>query len=225
MAKKKTSSPEVLKIIQRLKKKIPNAACALQFANPLELLVATILSAQCTDARVNVVTQTLFQKYRHPQDYVRTKPEELEQDIKSTGFYRNKTKSIQGACKSIIENFEGQVPNTMEELTTLPGVARKTANVVLGNAYDIAEGVVVDTHVLRLTQRMGLTQERTPEKIEVDLMGIVPRKDWILFGHLMTHHGRLTCQARKPLCPECVLKDICPKIGVNPKLTNKVSTS
>lgn len=201
-------------IIERLKKEYPDAHCALNHANAFELLVATILSAQCTDERVNIVTETLFRKYRKPQDYLNAAAEELELDIRPTGFFRNKTKSIQGAARKIIENFGGEIPQTMEEMLTLNGVARKTANVVLGNAFGIASGVVVDTHVSRLSQRLGLTDNITPEKIEKDLSEIVPQKDWIMFPHWLIFHGRKICQARKPKCEICVLNDICPKIGV-----------
>ncbi len=199
-----------VQIIKRLKEEYPDAHCALVHSNAFELLIATILSAQCTDVRVNIVTANLFRKYRQPQDYVDVSPEELEQDIKSTGFYRNKAKNIQAACGRIIENFGGEIPASMEELLTLNGVARKTANVVLGNAFGIASGVVVDTHVSRLSQRLGLTTETTPEKIETDLAEIVPKKDWIIFPHLLIWHGRAVCQARKPKCAECVLEDLCP---------------
>lgn len=202
------------KIIARLKKEYPDAHCALIHSNAFELLVATILSAQCTDARVNIVTETLFRKYRQPQDYLNVAPEELEQDIRSTGFYRNKAKSIQGACKKIIADFGGEIPRTMEEILTLNGVARKTANVVLGNAFRIASGVVVDTHVSRLSQRLGLTENIVPEKIELDLQTLVPQKHWIMFPHWLIWHGRKICQARKPKCGECVLENLCPKIGV-----------
>lgn len=201
-------------IIKRLEKEYPNAHCALNHTNAFELLVATILSAQCTDERVNIVTATLFRKYRTPQDYLDVAPEELAQDIKSINFFNNKTRSIQGAAQKIVDNFGGQVPQTMDELLTLNGVARKTANVVLGNAFGIASGVVVDTHVLRLSQRLGLTDEKTPEKIEKDLSALVPQKDWVMFPHLLITHGRTVCNARKPKCGECVLSDICPKIGV-----------
>ncbi len=201
-------------IIERLKKEYPDAHCALNHANAFELLVATILSAQCTDERVNIVTETLFRKYRKPHDYLNAAAEELELDIRPTGFFRNKTKSIQGAARKIIENFGGEIPQTMEEMLTLNGVARKTANVVLGNAFGIASGVVVDTHVSRLSQRLGLTDNITPEKIEKDLSEIVPQKDWIMFPHWLIFHGRKICQARKPKCEICVLNDICPKIGV-----------
>jgi endonuclease III len=201
-------------IIKRLKKEYPDAHCALNHTNAFELLVATILSAQCTDDRVNIVTETLFRKYRSPQDFLDVAQEELAHDIKSINFFNNKTKSIQGASAKIIENFGGEVPRTMDELLTLNGVARKTANVVLGNAFGIASGVVVDTHVSRLSQRLGLTEEKTPEKIEKDLSELVPKKDWVMFPHWLITHGRKICNARKPKCGECVLEDICPKIGI-----------
>lgn len=201
-------------IIERLKKEYPEAHCALNHTNAFELLVATILSAQCTDERVNIVTETLFRKYRQPQDYLNVEQTELEQDIRSTGFFRNKAKSIQGAAEKIINDFSGEIPQTMEEMLTLNGVARKTANVVLGNAFGIASGVVVDTHVSRLSQRLGLTENTTPEKIEKDLSNLVPQKNWIIFPHWLIFHGRKICQARKPKCEICVLNDVCPKIGV-----------
>jgi endonuclease-3 len=201
---------KTLEIIRRLKKEYPDAHCELIHSNAFELLVATILSAQCTDERVNIVTANLFRKYRKPQDYLEVAPEELEQDIRSTGFFRNKAKSIRGASLKINENFGGEIPQTMEELLTLDGVARKTANVVLGNAFGIASGVVVDTHVLRVSQRLGLTEEIMPEKIEKDLQEIVPKKDWIMFPHWLIAHGRKICQARKPKCAECVLENLCP---------------
>jgi len=201
-------------IIKRLKEEYPDAHCALNHQNAFELLVATILSAQCTDERVNIVTQTLFRKYRTPQDYLNVEQAELEADIHSTGFFRNKAKSIRGASRKIIENFGGEIPQTMEEMLTLNGVARKTANVVLGNAFGIASGVVVDTHVSRVSQRLALTENTIPEKIELDLSEIVPQEDWILFPHLLIFHGRKICQARKPKCEICFLNDICPKIGV-----------
>ena len=201
-------------IIKRLKKEYPDAHCALDHTNAFELLVATILSAQCTDERVNIVTANLFRKYRKPEDYINVAQEELEKDIHSTGFYRNKAKNIQGACQKIIDLYDGEIPQTMDELLVLNGVARKTANVVLGNAFGIASGVVVDTHVSRLSQRLGLTEENTPEKIEKDLSALVPKKDWIMFPHWLISHGRKICQARKPKCSECVLENICPKIGV-----------
>lgn len=207
-------------IIRRLKRAYPGAKCSLNHANPFELLVATILSAQCTDERVNIVTADLFRKYRKPEDYLNVSPRELEKDIQSTGFFRNKTKSIQGASKVLTEQYGGQVPQTMEELLELPGVARKTANVVLGNAFDIHAGVVVDTHVTRLSHRLGLTQQKTAEKIEQDLIPIVPKKDWVIFPHLMIYHGRKICKARNPLCAECTIEKQCPssylKTGVIP---------
>ncbi|MGI8786617.1 MAG: endonuclease III [Pyrinomonadaceae bacterium] len=201
-------------IIKRLKREYPDARCELVHSNAFELLVATILSAQCTDERVNIVTATLFRKYRTPKDYLSVAPEELERDIYSTGFFRNKAKSIRGASEKIINDFKGEIPNTMDEILKLDGVARKTANVVLGNAFGIASGVVVDTHVSRLSQRLGLTENSMPEKIEKDLSELVPRKDWILFPHLLISHGRNICQARKPKCEICVLENVCPKIGV-----------
>lgn len=201
-------------IIERLKREYPNARCELNHRNAFELLIATILSAQCTDARVNIVTATLFRKYRSPHDFASVAPEELEADIRPTGFFRSKAKSIQGASRKIIENFGGELPQTMDELLTLNGVARKTANVVLGNAFGIASGVVVDTHVSRLSQRLGLTENVLPEKIERDLSELMPQEEWILFPHLLIAHGRKICQARKPKCEICLLNDICPKIGV-----------
>ena len=200
----------ISRIIKLLKKEYPDAHCALVHSNPFELLIATILSAQCTDVRVNIVTANLFRKYRQPQDYLNVSPEELETDIRSTGFFRSKAKNIQAASEKIIADFGGEIPQTMDELLTLNGVARKTANVVLGNAFGIASGVVVDTHVSRLSQRLKLTQETTPEKIEIDLAEIVPKKHWIMFPHWLIWHGRAVCQARKPKCAECVLEDLCP---------------
>jgi endonuclease III len=201
-------------IIARLKRNYPDAHCALHHSSPFELLIATILSAQCTDERVNIVTADLFRKYRSPQDYLAVATEELERDIHSTGFFRNKTRNIRNACTKIIDDFGGRVPSTMEDLLTLGGVARKTANVVMGNAFGIASGIVVDTHVSRLSQRLGLTSETTAEKIEADLQTLVPKRHWIMFPHWMIFHGRQICVARKPRCPDCVLNDICPKIGV-----------
>ena len=201
---------QTAEIIKRLRKTYPDAHCALVHTNPFELLIATILSAQCTDARVNIVTADLFRKYRGPQDFLKVSQGELEKDIHSTGFFRNKSKNIQAACRRIIEEYNGRVPTTMDELLTLGGVARKTANVVMGNAFGIASGVVVDTHVSRLSQRLGLTTEKTPEKIEHDLEQLVPKKDWVMFPHWMIHHGRQVCDARKPKCGQCVLADICP---------------
>jgi endonuclease III len=202
-------------IVRLLKKEYPEARCSLNYSNPLELLVATILSAQCTDERVNLVTAELFRKYRTAEDYAAAPTAELERDIRSTGFFRNKARSIQGACRLIAERHGGGVPRSMEELLELPGVARKTANVVLGNAYGVASGVVVDTHVARLSERLGLSSEKTPEKIEQDLASIVPKSDWILFPHLLIAHGRKVCKARGPLCGECVLAKLCPSANLN----------
>lgn len=198
------------KIISLLRKTYPDARCSLNHSNAFELLIATILSAQCTDERVNIVTAGLFRKYKKPEDYLHVPLAEFEQDIRSTGFYRNKAKAIQGACKLIVEKFGGRVPETFAELLELPGVARKTANVVMGNAYGVASGVVVDTHVSRLSQLLGLTKHTQPEKIEQDLMELVPKKDWIDFSHLMIYHGRAVCIARRPRCAECVLEKLCP---------------
>jgi endonuclease-3 len=207
-------------VIRRLKRAYPGAKCSLNHSNPFELLVATILSAQCTDERVNIVTADLFRKYRKPEDYLKVPPRELEKDIQSTGFFRNKTKSIQGTAKMLSEQYHGEVPQTMDELLELPGVARKTANVVLGNAFDIHAGVVVDTHVTRLSHRLAFTQQKTAEKIEQDLIPIVPKKDWVIFPHLMIYHGRKICKARNPLCAECTIEKQCPssflKTGVMP---------
>src|SRR5205085_10221343 len=188
----------VRQIIRLLKKEYPDARCSLAHSNPLELLVATILSAQCTDERVNLVTADLFRKYRTWRDYTEAPTAELERDIHSTGFFRNKAKAIQGACRLIGERHGGRVPDSMDELLELPGVARKTANVVLGNAYRIASGVVVDTHVSRLSERLGLSREKSAEKIERDLTALIRKSDWILFPHLLIAHGRKVCKARGP---------------------------
>lgn len=197
-------------VIERLEKEYPDADTELNWNTPLELLVAVILSAQCTDVRVNQVTDSLFEKYRSPEDYAEATPEELEEDIRPTGFFRNKAKSIQGMARAVIENHDGEVPKTMPELVALPGVGRKTANVILGNVFGVNEGVVVDTHVKRLSNRLGFTDEKNPEKVERDLIPLVPEDDRTLFAHLLIFHGRRVCKARKPLCPECVLNDICP---------------
>jgi endonuclease-3 len=202
------------KIWQRLNKAYPAATTALTHISPFELLVATILSAQCTDERVNIVTKSLFKKYRKPEDYLAVPVEELENDIRPTGFFHNKAKSIRGLCHALIENHKGQVPQTMDEMVKLPGVGRKTANVVLGTVFGLATGVVVDTHVRRLAFRMGLTREDDPEKIEQDLMKLLPSETWIDFGHVMIWHGRQICIARKPKCSDCTLEDICPREGV-----------
>jgi endonuclease-3 len=200
----------VKNIIRKLKREIPGAKTALVHRDPLELLVATILSAQCTDERVNKVTPTLFKKYRSVQDFANANVSDFENEIKSTGFYRAKTKSIVNCCKSLIDNYGGKVPEKIEELVKLPGVGRKTANVVLGNAFGITSGIVVDTHVKRLSERLGLTKHTDPEKIEIDLMEIVTKKDWIIFGDLLVLHGRRVCNARKPKCLECSLSQLCP---------------
>jgi len=197
-------------IIRALKKTYPQATCALNHASPFELLIATILSAQCTDERVNIVTATLFRKYRKPEDYGVVSREELERDINSVTFFRNKAKSIQEASRLLVEKHNGQVPQTLEDLVELPGVGRKTANVVLGTAFGIPTGVVVDTHVSRLSQRLGLTTNKQPEKIEADLIEILSKKDWIDFSHRLIWHGRRVCQARKPMCEKCGLEKFCP---------------
>jgi len=197
-------------IIRALKKTYPQATCALNHANPFELLIATILSAQCTDERVNIVTANLFRKYRKPEDYAAVAREELERDINSVTFFRNKAKSIQETSRLLIEKHNGQVPRTLEDLVELPGVGRKTANVVLGTAFGIPTGVVVDTHVSRLSQRLGLTENKQPEKIEADLIELLPQKEWIDFSHRLIWHGRKICQARKPMCEKCGLEKFCP---------------
>jgi len=197
-------------IIRALKKTYPDATCALNHSNPFELLVATILSAQCTDERVNIVTSTLFRKYHSAADYASADPAELEKDISSVNFFRNKAKSIQTTAKLVLEKYNGELPQTLEELTQLAGVGRKTANVVLGTAFGIPTGVVVDTHVGRLTQLLGLTKNKDAEKIEQDLMELVPKKEWIDFSHRLIWHGRRICKARKPNCGECSLESCCP---------------
>lgn len=207
IADKKKRTAEIIK---RLKKAYPDAHCALNHTNAFELLIATILSAQCTDERVNMVTADLFRKYRGPKDLIEVSQAELEKDIHSTGFFRNKAKNIKAASKRLVEVYGGEIPRTMEEILTLGGVARKTANVVLGNAFGIASGIVVDTHVGRLSQRLGLSEQKTAEKIEQDLQALVPKKDWVMFSHWLIYHGRQVCNARKPKCAECVLADICP---------------
>lgn len=201
-------------IIRKLKKRFPDANCTLTQRSPLQLLVATILSAQCTDARVNIVTKDLFKRYKTTKDYAEADPEELSEIIRSTGFFRNKTKSILGMAQGLLEKHQGKVPRTMDELTKLPGVGRKTANVVLGNAFGIDEGVVVDTHVTRISNRLKLTKHKDAVKIEQDLMRLVPKSDWTLFPHLMILHGRATCQARKPRCEECLINILCPSSAV-----------
>ena len=193
----------------RLARLYPDARCSLDFANPLELYVATVLSAQCTDARVNQVTPELFRECRRPEDYLRLGRAGLEKRIQSTGFFRNKAKSILGGCARLVEAYGGQVPRAMDALLTIPGVGRKTANVILGNAYETQEGIVVDTHVSRVTRRIGLTAEKDPVKIERDLMSLFPRKDWTILGHRLILHGRSLCNARAPRCQECPLMERC----------------
>jgi endonuclease-3 len=202
-------------ILQRLHEDYPNATCALTHRNAFELLVATILSAQCTDERVNQVTPALFERFPTPLAMAQAEISEIEALIRSTGFFRNKAKNIQGAARQIVERFDHEVPTTMAELLTLPGVARKTANVVLGTVYGIADGVVVDTHVRRLSNRLGLTTHDNPEKIERDLMALLPRDEWIVFSHLLILHGRQICDARKPKCGLCTLNHLCPSAQVH----------
>ena len=209
MESSQTRKGRVNKVFSILRKEIPDARCALEHRNPLELLVATILSAQCTDKRVNLVTKGLFQKYRTAQDYARANPKTFEQEIHSTGFYKNKAKSILSCCKEIVATHKGQVPNAMEELVQLSGIGRKTANVILGTAFGIP-GIVVDTHVKRISQRLGLTGNTDPDKIEQDLMELIPKKDWTQFSHTLIWHGRQTCLALKPKCPECKVNNLCP---------------
>lgn len=204
------SSEQVRAIIDELRRLYPEAKCSLNYSNPLELLVATQLSAQCTDERVNIVTEQLFKKYRTVEDYATASQEELEQDIRSTGFYRNKARNIRTACQRIISEYGGEVPRTMAGLLSLTGVARKTANVVLGNAYGIVEGFVVDTHVGRLTRRFGWTKNEDPVKVEQDLMRIIPQQDWLDLSHLLIFHGRAVCYSRNPQCERCTLVPLCP---------------
>ena len=205
---KKADPKRVKDIIKILTKGIPDTTIALTFSSPLELLIATILSAQCTDVRVNEVTATLFKKYRSAKDYAQADLSELEQDIRPTGFYRNKAKSIQKCCQELVGRFGSEVPKTLEEMVTLPGVGRKTANVILGNAFGIP-GIVVDTHVHRVSQRIGLTKKDDPVKIEFDLMEVVPKEEWTHFSNLLIWHGRRTCGARKPLCDSCAILKLC----------------
>ena len=202
------------RLLVGLQKTYPDAHCELEYGSPLELLVATILSAQCTDKRVNKVTAQLFRKFRSAADYANAPLATLEQEIKPTGFYRNKAKNIQACCRKLLERHGGEVPRTMGELTRLDGVGRKTANVVLGNAFALNEGIVVDTHVSRLTRRLGLTKQTTPEKIEVDLMKLVPQAQWTLFSHWLIWHGRRRCFARTPDCAKCEIQKLCPSCAV-----------
>jgi endonuclease-3 len=218
MTTRKTARPAatpegVNAILRRLEARFPDARCSLDFESPLQLLVATILSAQCTDERVNMVTPILFARYRTAQDFADADPDALEAIIRPTGFYRNKTRSLIGMGRALAERHGGEVPRTMAALTQVPGAGRKTANVVLGNAFGVEEGIVVDTHVSRISQRLGLTRHTDPVRIERDLMALVPRGRWTLFPHLMIHHGRAICQARKPQCERCPLNDLCPFPG------------
>jgi endonuclease-3 len=213
MAKAKAGS-QVATILPRLEEKYPNAKYELDWETPVELLVATILAAQCTDVRVNQVTKSLFKRYHTAKDYAEADTTELEELIRPTGTYKNKAKSIQGACKGLVEKFDGEVPKSMAELTTLPGIARKTANVILNTAFNIPSGIIVDTHVARVSQRMGLSATDKPDAIEKDLLAMVPENKWTFWGPAMVLHGRYTCVAKKPKCSECIFQDICPKIGV-----------
>jgi endonuclease III len=197
-------------LLKRLRKEYPDPAVALRYRTPFELLVAVILSAQCTDVRVNMVTETLFKKYRKPGDYLAVPVEELENDIRSTGFYKNKARNIRAMCKKLIDDHDGIVPDSMDALVDLPGVGRKTANCVLGEAYNIPSGIVVDTHVTRVANRLGLTDHSDAVRIEKNLMAQVPKRYWIIFGNWLIHHGRKVCSARKPKCTSCILADICP---------------
>lgn len=202
------------RVNQLLRKHYPAAECALDFSSPLELLIATILSAQCTDQRVNLVTKDLFKKHKTAGDYAAAPIKDLERDIQSTGFFRNKAKNIKACCQKLADDYDGHVPQDLDELVELPGVGRKTANVVLGTAFGIASGVVVDTHVARLSKRLGLTRHTDPVKIERDLMELLPRKEWVGFSHRLIHHGRRICTARLPKCDECPLAVCCPRVGV-----------
>ncbi len=201
---------KMLKIVDLLEKEFPDAKIALDFTNPLELLVATILSAQCTDERVNIVIKTLFRKYKKVEDYAKADLKELEQNIKSTGFYRNKAKNIKNTAKVLVEKFDSHVPKTMDEMLELPGVARKTANIVLSNAFNVVVGIAVDTHVRRVSQRLGLTDKKDPNKIEEDLMKIVPKEKWMRITDLLIFLGRRVCEAKKPRCEKCALHRLCP---------------
>ena len=213
-ARSRSPRPGRPQVVRLLRRHYPAATCSLDFHTPLELLVATILSAQCTDERVNIVTKDLFRKYRSAADYAQAPIAELEKDIQSTGFYRNKAKSIQNCCRLLVQQYDGQVPQDIDQLVELPGIGRKTANVILGTAFGIASGVVVDTHVTRLSHRLGLSQQKDAEKIEKDLMAVIPSKEWVAFSHRMIQHGRKVCVARKPQCDVCPFNPICPKVGV-----------
>ncbi|MHB0956340.1 MAG: endonuclease III [Pirellulaceae bacterium] len=211
------STPEkrhATQIVRALRRDYPDVTCALEHVSPLQLLIATILSAQCTDQRVNIVTRTLFRKYPAAADLAALPLPQLEQEIRSTGFFRNKAKNIQACCRQLVDRYAGEVPADLDRLVELPGVGRKTANVVMGTVFRQATGVVVDTHVMRISRRLGMTRETTPEKIERDLMDVLPKKEWIDFSHRVIHHGRQICRARRPLCDACGLQSFCPRIGV-----------
>jgi endonuclease III len=214
MAVTLSAKGRAVEVARRLRAAYPHAKCSLNFRSPLQLLVATILSAQCTDERVNLVTRELFKKYPGAADFARARLPELERDIQSTGFFRNKAKNIQAACRAIVQQHQGHVPQELDQLVALPGVGRKTANVVLGTAFGIASGVVVDTHMLRVARRLGLTKHESPEKVEQDLNGKLPPQEWVAFSHRIIQHGRKICTARRAFCEQCTLADICPKIGV-----------
>lgn len=215
MAVSPQSKQHAAKVVRILKRDYPDAVCALNFSNPLELLIATILSAQCTDQRVNMVTQKLFPRYPTASAYARARLPSLEAAVHSTGFFRNKAKAIRECCRQLVESHGGEVPRDIEHMVELPGVGRKTANVVLGTAFGIPTGVVVDTHVSRISRRLGMTQQKDPVKIEQDLMEQLPRKQWIDFSHRVIYHGRQVCMARRPRCDVCSLSAVCPRIGVD----------
>ena len=202
------------RVLRKLKADYPEVSCALNYESPFQLLIATILSAQCTDVRVNLVTRDLFSKYRTPPMFAKAPLKDLERCIHSTGFFRNKAKNIKACSVALLEQHDGRVPQRLKDLVALPGVGRKTANVVLGTAYGLATGVVVDTHVGRLSRRLGLTQEADPVKVERDLMGLLPKKEWIDFSHRIIYHGRAVCSARKPLCDDCSMQEFCPRLGM-----------
>jgi endonuclease-3 len=208
------SKRHAAKVVRRLKKDYPDVTCALVYRSPLQLLVSTILSAQCTDVRVNIVAKDLYKKYKTAEDFAAAPIKQLEKAVQSTGFFRNKAKNIKACCQQLVERYDGEVPQQLDALVELPGVGRKTANVVLGTAFGIASGVVVDTHVGRISMRLGLTDQKDAVKAERDLMALLPKKEWIDFSHRMIHHGRAICAARKAKCDECSMQDICPRIGV-----------
>ncbi|MGO8691619.1 MAG: endonuclease III [Thermoguttaceae bacterium] len=208
-------------VVRALRREYPEARCSLDFQTPLELLVATILSAQCTDQRVNMVTPALFRKYPSAAHFAAAPLAELEKAVQSTGFFRNKAKNIQAACRVLVEQYEGRVPDKIEQLVELPGVGRKTANVILGTAFGLASGIVVDTHVARVSRRLGLTRQKDPVKIEQDLMAVVPRREWVAFSHRMIQHGRRWCVARNPKCEACPLRSVSPRIGVEARAKAK----